>query len=82
MRLDSHLTMKDQVKFVTAKARSGAYALRIAKNFADLHGRMMIYEAIVQSHFNYCDGVLGQAMKTIRLNLLQEQRLLSSLAKL
>ena len=24
----------------------------------------MIYEAIVQSHFNYCDGVLGQAKKT------------------
>lgn len=64
VRLDSRLTMKEQVNFVVGKARSGTYALRITNKFADRSGCKMVYEAIVQSYFNYCDGVLGQASKT------------------
>ena len=62
--LDSKLSMAKQVDSVVKKAKSGTYAIRQAGKFLDIETKKMMYDAIVGSHFNYCDGVIGQGDKT------------------
>ena len=62
--LDSDLSMRKHVESVIKKARSGTYAIRLASRFVDLPTKKLMCDALVCSHFNYCDSVLGQANKT------------------
>ena len=62
--------MSAQVSHAVKKARSGTYAIHLAKNKFDLKSSRIIYDTLVVSHLGYCDILLSQADVTC-LNRLQ-----------
>lgn len=80
--LDNKLSMKLQVDAIMKKANSGTYAIRQASRYVNKQTRIMMYNGIIGSSFNYCDVVTAQADKT-QLDRLQvaQKKALRAVAK-
>ena len=72
--LDDKLLLKEHVKMVKTKTRSGLFALKLAvKHGLSLQCLKMLANGLIFSHLHYCDTVLGQASKTVLQSLQSRQ---------
>ncbi len=75
VQIDEHLDWSKHIEFVASKISSGIGAIRKAKEFVDRNTLVLIYNALVQPHFDYCCAIWDVLGKTLsdRLQKLQNR---------
>ena len=75
VQVDEHLAWTKYIEFIAGKISSGIGAIKKAKEFVDRNTLVLIYNALVQPHFDYCCeawDVLGKTLSD-RLQKLQDR---------
>ena len=77
VQIDKHLAWTKHTEFIAGKISSGVGAIKKAKEFVDRNALVLICNALVQPHFDYCCEVWDILRKTLRdlLQKLQDRRL-------
>ena len=75
VQIDEHLAWTKHIEFIAGKISSGIVAIKKAKEFVDRNTLVLIYNALVQPHFDYCCEVWDVLGKTLsdRLQKLQDR---------
>ena len=75
VQIDEHLAWTKHIEFIVGKISSGIGAIKKAKEFVDRNTLVLIYNALVQPHFDYCCKVWDVLGKTLsdRLQKLQDR---------
>ena len=75
VQIDEHLDWSKHIEFIASKVSSGNSAIKKAKEFVDRNTLVLIYNALVQPHFDYCCEVWDVLGKTLsdRLQKLQNR---------
>ena len=75
VQIDEHLAWTKHIEFIAGKISSGIGAIKKAKEFVDRNTLVLIYNALVQPHFDYCCEVWDVLGKTLsdRLQKLQDR---------
>ena len=75
VQIDEHLDWSKHIEFIAGKISSGISARKKAKEFVDRNTLVLIYNAPVQPHFDYCCEVWDVLGKTLsdRLQKLQNR---------
>ena len=74
VQIDEHLAWTKHIEFIAGKISSGIGAIKKEKEFVDRNTLVLIYNALVQPHFDYCCEVWDVLGKTLtdRLQKLQD----------
>ena len=75
VQIDERLDWSKHIEFIASKISSGIGAIRKAKEFVDRNTLVLIYNALVQPHFDYCCEIWDVLGKTLndRLQKLQNR---------
>ena len=75
--IDCNLTWNQQIESVRLKALRNLHLLRRARYFIDQPTALMLYQAVIQSHFDYCCPVWmnGHLTRLGRLQVIQNRAL-------
>ena len=75
VQIDEHLDWTKHIESIAGKISSGIGAIKKAKEFVDRNTLVLIYNALVQPHFDYCCEVWDVLGKTLsdRLQKLQDR---------
>ena len=78
-QIDEDLDWSKHIEFIAGKISSGIGAIKKAKEFVDRNILVLIYNALVQPHFDYCCEVWDVLGKTLSDRL---QELLNRAARI
>ena len=65
VQIDEHLDWSKHIELIASKILSGITALKKAKEFVDRNSLVLIYNALVKPHFDYCCVVWEILGKTV-----------------
>ena len=54
VQIDENLNWKKHIEFIASKISSGIGAIRKLKEFVDRNTLVLVYNALIQPHFDYC----------------------------
>ena len=75
--LDSKLSFKDHVDYITTKCNRSVYALRKVRAYLTVQQSLLIYTSMIRPVLEYCSGMLGSLSKerSARLEVCQNRAL-------
>ena len=75
VEIDENLNWEKHIEYIASKVSSGIGALKKLKEFVDRDTLVLVYNALIQPHFDYCCEVLDELGKGLgeRLQKLQNR---------